>query len=138
VGAKLLRLKFGGWRPLAAAAAVLFSSHAQAGSAVPVQVGGLEEIDACPGRGVVTGLNPQGDNFLAVRSGPGPDFAKIDELYQGERVLLCDERGQWLGIAYTRDDADCGVAGPQAERTAYAGPCRSGWVFRSYITVVAG
>jgi Bacterial SH3 domain len=124
------------WR-LLAAAAVVFSSHAQAGSAVPVHVGGLE-IDACPTLGVVTGLNPQGDNFLAVRSGPGTDFVKIDELYQGERVLLCDERGQWVGIVYTRDDADCGVAGPQAERTAYTGPCRSGWVFGSYITVIAG
>jgi hypothetical protein len=50
----------------------------------------------------VAGLNPQGDNFLAVRSGPGRDFAKIDELYQGDRVLLCDERGQWVGIVYTR------------------------------------
>ena len=37
---------------------------------VPVTYGGQEDLDACSSMGEVKGLNPQGDNFLSVRSGP--------------------------------------------------------------------
>jgi len=38
---------------------------------VPVMVGGEPDMDACPSGGTVTGLDPRGDGFLSVRSGPG-------------------------------------------------------------------
>ncbi|MGQ0567630.1 MAG: hypothetical protein ACT4OK_21555, partial [Gemmobacter sp.] len=42
------------------------------------------------GGSVVTGLDPNGDNFLAVRSGPGTEYRKIDELHTGDQVRTCD------------------------------------------------
>lgn len=48
----------------------------------------------------VTGLDPQGDGFLAVRSGPGTGYRKIDELYNGDHVRPCDAQGKWHGIYY--------------------------------------
>lgn len=68
----------------------------------------------------VSGLDPAGDNFLAVRSGPGSDFRKIDELHTGDVVLTCDARGGWIGIFYPGPDG------------------KSGWVFGKYLTALAG
>jgi hypothetical protein len=69
----------------------------------------------------VTGLDPNGDNFLAVRSGPGVDYPKIDELHTGDSVRTCDVRGNWIGIYYD-------IRGRQ----------QSGWVFGAYLAEVAG
>lgn len=49
---------------------------------------------------IVTGLNPNGDGFLAVRSGPGTDYRKIDELRNGDVVRTCARNGPWIGIYY--------------------------------------
>lgn len=47
---------------------------------------------------VVAGLDPEGDGFLALRSGPGTGYAKIGELHNGDVVYPCDARGDWVGI----------------------------------------
>jgi hypothetical protein len=49
---------------------------------------------------MVSGLNANGDGFLAVRSGPGSQYRKIDELHDGETVLDFDRHGKWAGIVY--------------------------------------
>lgn len=119
-------------------AAAFWSSAPLAGSSVPVEVGGEAEYDACGSLGIVVGLDPQGDNFLAVRSGPGTRYQQIDSLFSNDEVLLCQSHGSWHGIVYGPPGADCGVGTPIMPRQTYRGPCRAGWVFDRYIRVIAG
>ena len=106
----------------------------------PVLVGGESDLDACASLGQVIGLDPAGDNFLAVRSGPGSRNAELDRLGPKRFVTVCDQRGDWLGVVYAPQgsDTDCGTGSPQAERRPYRGPCRSGWVHRGHVEIVAG
>lgn len=109
-----------------------------AGPRVPVEVGGYDDLDACLSYGRPQGLNPRGDNFLAVRAGPGSTYRKIDELHSGDGFYICDETDNgWVGIVYGDDD-DCDVSSPIDERMAYDGPCLSGWVYGRYVEVTAG
>ena len=105
---------------------------------VPVIVGKVPEYDACGSNGVVKGLDPHGDGFLAVRSGPGSQYQMLDKLLEGQAVFVCDDRGQWLGVVYTRGNQDCGVDSALDRPKPYSGPCFSGWVYRNWITITAG
>ncbi len=132
-------------KPLLAAALATLSAtiaFAQpAGLDVPVRAGeDASEFDACAGFATVTGLDPKGDDFLSVRSGPGGRaYREVDRVHTGQRLAICEERGPWLGVVYaTEAKQDCGVATPWPRRAVYAGPCRSGWVHRRYVTVKAG
>ena len=126
---------------VAALAAVVFTTAALAQAAVPVMVGRYDpELDACGSQGQVTGLNPDGDNFLAVRVGPGVQYEKIDELHKGEVVNICEGEGGWLGIVYRKDGdgfSECGVGTP-LPFGPYAGPCKTGWISERYIVIIAG
>ena len=109
--------------------------------AVPVQVGGSVEWDACGSSGRVRGLKADGDGFLAVRAGPGADYRMLDKLGNGRLVYLCGSRGGWTAVVYAAPGADageCGVSWAIAEVEIYRGPCRSGWVNTTWIEVVAG
>lgn len=53
----------------------------------------------CPSS-VVAGLDPNGDGFLAVRTGPGSNYRKIDELRNGAVVSPCARNGKWYGVSY--------------------------------------
>ncbi|QQP97862.1 hypothetical protein [Lysobacter enzymogenes] len=109
--------------------------------AVPVEVGGSEEWDACGATGRVRGLKADGDGFLAVRAGPGADHRMLDKLGNGRLVYLCGNRGGWTSVVYAPTDADpsvCGVSSAIAEIEVYRGPCKSGWVNTAWIEVVAG
>lgn len=64
--------------------------------AVPVDVGGSAEWDACGSLGEVRGLKADGDGFLAVRAGPGADYAMLDRLDNGRQVYVCATRGRWI------------------------------------------
>ena len=106
---------------------------------VPVMVGGEADFDACGSQGAVRGLDPQGgDGFLAVRAGPSSKYATLDKVYSGYILNLCDQRGNRLGVVYSHDTRDCGVGTPWPRRQAYAGPCRSGWVYRKFVGDFAG
>ncbi|MFD1950441.1 hypothetical protein ACFSGX_06635 [Sphingomonas arantia] len=114
---------------------------AAAAPAVAVRIGGDAELDACPSLGAVVGLDPKGDNFLSVRSGPGgTPYRETDRIGTGRRVAICADRGAWLGIVYPQGDGpvNCGVATPVPRPSAYRGPCRSGWVHRRHVRVIAG
>lgn len=104
---------------------------------VPVMVGGEADLDACTGLGRIARLNPAGDGFLAVRNGPATDYAKIDELYNGDEAYLCQQDGSWWGIVYG-GIGGCGVSSPVPRRMAYRGPCRAGWVHGRYVDFIAG
>ena len=43
----------------------------------------------------VTGLDPWGDNYLSLRSGPATRFREIRRLGSGTIVTLLDRRGSW-------------------------------------------
>lgn len=112
--------------------------------AQPVMIGhdGLD-FDACGGWGVVSGLNPDGENFLAVRAAPTTQASKMDELHEGDGLWFCDgtQDRQWVGVVYSphgAPDLNCGVSSPVPEIVPYTGPCRSGWVSARYVTLIAG
>ncbi len=103
---------------------------------IPIIIGGDADYDACGGTGEVNGLNPRGDNFLSVRSGPGSRYNEVDRIKPGQNVFLCDEAGNWFGIVYGK--YDCGVMSPVATRQPYKGDCKSGWVSKKFVAITSG
>src|SRR5687768_9147279 len=86
-----------------------------------------DDLDACLSVGEVTGLNPRGDNYLAVRAEPSARGREKDRLGPGRWIWLCDEAGEWLGVVYSGDPADkpgdCGVGSPVETERPYVGRC---------------
>ena len=107
---------------------------------VPIYVGGDADFDACGSTGTVVGLNPRGDGFLSVRSGPGGHFREIDRIYNGQPVWICEDRGPWMAVVYDKRGRDdqCGVSSPWPVKQPYTGPCRYGWVHSRYIGNLTG
>jgi hypothetical protein len=109
----------------------------------PVMVGGSSELDACGAVGVPQGLNPKGDNFLAVKSAPNISAKRKTKLTPGQQFIICEYSAdeKWIGILVPIGkmglDA-CQVTGPIAKRQVYRGPCMQGWVAARYVQVVAG
>jgi hypothetical protein len=95
------------------------------------------DLDPCS-NGVVTGLDPRGDGFLAVKSGPGLSYRRIDKLFNGEKIYVCGRRGDWMPIVYSRRSSNCNVTSPWVKTLPYTGPCLAGWVHRRWVEVWAG
>ena len=105
---------------------------------VPIMVGGTE-LDACGSLAEVKGLDPTGDNFLSVRSGPGATFREIDRLKAKEHVIICGEKGVWYAAIYPWSNKnDCKVGTPWPKRAVYTGPCKSGWIHSKFVEIIAG
>jgi hypothetical protein len=124
-----------------AALALIAPTQLRAGDKVPVMIPADEEIyDVCGAGATVTGLDPNGDGFLAVKAGPGLNFRRIDKLYNGHRVILCDSKGDWWGIVYTKKYKDDDACIPHGSRRSfpYTGPCLSGWVHKRWLGDFAG
>jgi hypothetical protein len=123
------------------AALLVLGSAAPAFAADNTQVfiGGHEDGDACNSLAMVVGLDPQGDGFLAVRTGPGTDSRMIDKLVNGETVQICDGRSGWAGIVYSRSKTlDCGVSFNSPARRPYSGQCLAGCVSKRYLKIIGG
>jgi hypothetical protein len=75
----------------------------------------------------VVGLNPYGDNFLAVRSGPGSRYTMFDQLHTGDRVIVCGSRGRWKRIFYGRGGY-CALRYGEP-----VGQCVRGWAYGKYL-----
>jgi hypothetical protein len=99
---------------------------------------GYEPMPPCA-NGVVHNLDPKGDGFLAVKAGPGLHYERIDKLFNGKQVIMCDQKGVWHGIVYTKTRQGyamwryCNVdemvnrpKGANKKDLPYTGPCR-GW-----------
>lgn len=103
----------------------------------PVVVGkGIpSDLDACS-YGEVTGLNPNGDGFLAVRAAPSTKSKMLYKIHNGQKVWVCEHtaKGKWLGVIYTKKGTDCRLD----RRGVYKGRCYQGWVSASYIRMLAG
>jgi hypothetical protein len=109
---------------------------------VPVIAGG-DGIPAalCETNGRVVGLDPKGDGFLSVRSGPGgKPYREIDRRYNGQEVLVCDQKGPWLAVIYHASGRwnGCALENYGPDRVPYTGPCRYGWVHSRYVHIYAG
>ena len=105
---------------------------------VPIIIGGSVSVSACPGGGDVVGLDPQGDSFLSVRSGPGGrNYREVDRIHTGQHVMICDMSGAWFAVVYSTggDTASCDVDRPWVSRAVYAGRCRQGWIYSRYVNV---
>lgn len=106
---------------------------------VPIVLGGDEVFDACGSTGVIVGLDPNGDGFLSVQSGPGGrPYREIDRLYNGNPVYICGKQGKWYSVVYPADGRDCGVSSPWPIKLPYTGPCRFGWIHSNYVRATAG
>ena len=123
--------------PLLLAALVAGPAAAQPVEVPVIEMAGDGEAATCSGS-VVAGLDPQGDGFLAVRSGPGTGYGMIDRLHNGDQVAVFGARGDWLGVSYgTRRDE-------WPDLCANSGPARAlkgsqqGWVHRNWLRHTAG
>lgn len=101
---------------------------------VPVTEQSGGDLDTC-GFGVVSGLNPRGDGFLAVRSGPSTSFKKLDELHNGDAVWLFEQRGNWIGVAYDAPDIECS---PIPANRILNKTGKKGWVHKNWVRLIAG
>ena len=131
------------WVPTTASILVCLASATHSQEAlirpqVPIMIESEPDRDACSGTGIVKGLDPYGDGFLAVKGGPGLRFPRIDKLYNGEQVYICIESSDWYGIVYSKQRRDCNVSTPWPRSLPYTGPCRSGWVHKRWIELIAG
>ncbi len=106
----------------------------------PVRVGfDGPDLDACSSYGEVSGLNPNGDNYLAVRGAPFVGAYELDRLDPGQGVSMCDYEDGWIGIVYDKSgNQDCLTGSPVATEQDYDGPCESGWVSEDFVTLMAG
>lgn len=105
---------------------------------VPVMITPIEDMDACGLYGEVVNIN----TFLAVRSGPGAEFQKLDELANGDAVYICDDSiDGWYGVVYPLLSDSCDdVTSPAIvdKPYEYDGICMSGWVSEKFIGNLAG
>jgi hypothetical protein len=105
----------------------------------PVMVGQEEGFDACGSTWKVIGLSNGASGFLSVRTSPSAKAVELDRLRNGVFVAGCDDKSGFLGIVYDpTKKLDCGVGSPVAKLMAYNGPCRSGWVSKRFVTLIAG
>ena len=82
---------------------------------------------------VIAGLPPDGDGFLAVRTGPGSSYRKIDELRNGEVVIVFEMRGDWAGVVYRTPDVRC--ASTTTTPVTYR---NKGWIHSRWLQDLAG
>ncbi len=113
----------------------------QPAARVPIVIHLDGDTDSCQSTGEVAHLDPKGDNFLSVQSGPGgKPYVEIDRLPPKKEVYVCENRGGWYGVVYgAKGGEDCktDLSAKQISRI-YTGPCRSGWVAIKYINIIAG
>lgn len=101
---------------------------------VPIIERAQDDLDTCS-FGQVARLKAGGDGFLAVRTGPGSKFRKIDEIHNGDDVWLFDQRGAWIGVVYGVSEVNCSPI-KQNRPVPHIG--EKGWVHEKWIDVIAG
>lgn len=75
----------------------------------------------------VGGLDPYGDGFLSVRTGPGSRYSRIDTLHNGDKVGVCDYSRSWR-LVYYGTNGSCYLKYGEPR-----GDCRRGWVYSRYL-----
>ncbi len=105
--------------------------------------GGSAEFDACGAIGEPKGLNPKGDNFLALKAAPNVASKRKAKLGPGKAFIVCEytKDEKWVGVVVPMGKQtidDCGLGGAIERRRAYKGPCMQGWVAAQYVKYIAG
>jgi hypothetical protein len=128
---------------LLASTVACLPAYAQQRVDVPIVLSGRNgDLSDCAG-GEVYNLDPKGDNFLSVRSGPGGQSQGYREINRivgnGQEVYMCGYRGMWVAIIYRKGNRllEDGGNVPRSRRP-YTGPCDFGWVHKNYVRVTAG
>ncbi len=124
----------------------LFAPHIASAQSVKsrmVMVGGQTEFDACGAIGEPKGLNPKGDNFLALKAAPNLASKRKAKLGPKKAFFICEYSNDdtWVGVVVPmgrQSLEDCGLGGTMERRQAYKGPCMQGWVAAKYVEVIAG
>jgi len=134
-------------------------SRAEDVAAIPVRITPpVEDGTALFSGGAVArivGLRKGGDGFVSVRAAPSTKAAELDRLTASRRVIALTPPTSWdeasfIGVIYPAGGGDaaspslhevCGVSevpptAPPFDRP-YTGPCRSGWVHKRFIEVLA-
>ena len=100
----------------------------------------------------IVGLRKGGDGFVSVRAAPSTKAAELDRLTASRPVIALTPATDWskvtfIGVIYPAGGSG-GVSlsvvcdfpetppGPPFDRI-YTGPCRSGWVHRRFVEVLA-
>jgi len=100
--------------------------------------------DACGGYGEIRqgGGESKGEDMrVQVRHSPNPEGREIDLLKPATPVSICESEGEWLGIVFAGPDqtlSECETGAAIAQAQDYAGPCRSGWIERRLVDLMAG
>ena len=109
---------------------------------MPIRIGtNGPDMDSCASYGEVSGLDPDGDNYLSVRDAPSTQVKERDRIGNGHGVHVCAEEKGWYGIVYDIEGdsgIDCEVDSPVEQPRNYTGPCAQGWVSKKFVTIVAG
>jgi len=79
--------------------------------------------------GVVRGLKAGGDGYLAVRTGPGAKYRKIDEIGNGKAFYIFEQKGKWLGVIYDSPEPVC-FSTVDKRPLVYDG--KKGWIHRGW------
>jgi hypothetical protein len=120
-----------------ALASTLAGSASAQDPEVPIFEHGSDGQAASCFTSVVAGLKPDGDGFVAVRSGPGTQYKKIDDIHNGDVVTVYDTKGQWFGVMYGKTTGRCNFVGVgKKRRVTYPG--KKGWVNRNWLKDFAG
>ena len=109
---------------------------------MPIRIGANgPDADSCASYGEVTGLNPDGDNYLSVRDAPSDKVKERDRIGAGHKVHVCAESNGWYGIVYDIEGdsgIDCETDSPVDKPRNYTGPCAQGWVRKKFVKITAG
>ena len=103
----------------------------------------------------IVGLREGGDGYVSVRAAPSTEAAELDRLTASRRIIALTPPTDWdaarfIGVIYPAGGGDATTASlyevcdvseipptaPPFDRP-YTGPCRSGWVHKRFIEVLA-
>lgn len=102
--------------------------------AEPVIVGGDGVTDACPSIGAV-----KAKKFIYLKESPMINAKVIDRLPAGSQLYICGSKASWYSVVViSKEKTNCGVSSPIKKKSAYSGPCRSGWVETRQVELLAG
>ena len=102
----------------------------------------------------IVGLKKGGDGFVSVRGAPSPKGNERDRLTLGHYVLAAHPFDDWkkatfISVIYVDEkggpdgglEVVCGIENPPppaaTAKKVYTGPCKSGWVHKRFVKVLA-
>jgi hypothetical protein len=73
-----------------------------------------------------------------VLSGPAGGYQTVAHLRPGERVFVCNESGEWLGVVYKGPSRPCRGGTPAGLDVPRSPQCASGWVRKDQVDILSG